>query len=95
MVLVDPLVLEQLKDKDTFENEKILEKKNSRRGEKIVTSASNLETKRILNDNTISDDQKMKMCSSALTRYYSAAKSLEMPWFALVLGKLLKWTKLL
>ena len=32
----------------------------------------------------------MKMYSTALNRYLSAAKSLEMPWFALVLGRLVK-----
>ena len=55
-----------------------------------MTSASNLEIESILTDNTISDDQKMKMYSTALKRYLSADKSLEMPWFAPVLGKLFK-----
>ena len=32
----------------------------------------------------------MKMYSTALNRYLSSAKSLEMPWFAPVLGKLFK-----
>ena len=90
MVLVDPRVLEQLKDKESFEHEKLLERKHSRRAEKRVTSASNLEIESILSDNTISDDQKMKMYSTALNRYLSAAKSLEMPWFAPVLGTLFK-----
>ena len=43
-----------------------------------------------MSDNTISDDQKIKMYCTALNRYLSAAKSLEMPWFASVLGKLFK-----
>ena len=53
-----------------------------------MTSASNLEIESILSDNTIRDDQKMKMYSTALNRYLSAARSLDMPWFAPVLGKL-------
>ena len=32
----------------------------------------------------------MKMYSAALNRYLSAAKSIEMPWFAPVLGTLFK-----
>ena len=55
-----------------------------------MTSDSNFEIESILSDNTVNDDQKMKMYSMALTRYLSAAKSLEMPWFAQVLGKLFK-----
>ena len=90
MVLVDPRVLEQLKDKESFEHEKQLDKKHSRSIEKKVTSATNLEIESILSDNTISDDQKMKMYSMALNRYLSAAKRLEMPWFAPVLGKRFK-----
>ena len=43
-----------------------------------------------MSDSTIGDDQKMKMYSAALNRYLSAAKSIEMPWFAPVLGKLFK-----
>ena len=86
MVLVDPRVLEQLKDKESFEHEKILDKKHSRSAEKKVISASNLEIESILSDNTISDDQKMKMYSAALNRYFGAAKSIER--FAPVLGKL-------
>ena len=82
--------MEQLKNKESFEHEKQLEKKHSRSVEKKVTSASNSEIESILNDNTISDDQKMKMYSTALNRYLSAAKSLEMPWFAPVLRKLFK-----
>ena len=60
MVLVDPRVLEQLKDKESFEHEKQLDKKHSRSVENKVTSASNLEIESIFSDNTISDDQKMK-----------------------------------
>ena len=69
MVLVDPRVLKQLKDKESFEHEKLLEKKHSRPAEKKVTSASNLEIESILSDSTISDDQKMKMYSAALNRF--------------------------
>ena len=90
MVLVDPRVLEQLKDKESFEHEKHLDKKHSRSAEKRVTSASNLEIESILSDNKISGDQKMKMYSTALNRYLRAAKSLEMSWFASVLGKVFK-----
>ena len=53
MVLVDPRVLEQLKDKESFEHEKLLTKKHSRSAEKKVTSASNLEIESILSDNTM------------------------------------------
>ena len=95
MVLVDPRVLEQLKDKDSLQHEKQLDKKHSRSDEKKVTSATNLEIESILRDNTTSDDQKMKMYSMALNRYLSAAKSLEMPWFAPVLGNFVRWVKLL
>ena len=90
MVLVDPRVLEQLKDKESFEHEKLLDKKHSRSDEKKVTSDSNLEIESILSDNTTTDDQKIKMYSAALNRYLSAAKGIEMLWFALVLGKLFK-----
>ena len=90
MVLVDPRVLEQLKDKESFEHEKLLDKKHSRSAEEKDTSASNLEIESISSDNTISVDQKMKMYSTALNRYLSAAKSLEKPLFSPVLGKLFK-----
>ena len=90
MVLVEPHALEQLKHKESVEHENQLDKKHSRSVEKKVTSATNLEIERILSDNTISDDQKLKMYSMALNRYLSAAKSLELPWFAPVLGKLFK-----
>ena len=82
--------MKQLKDKESFEHEKLLDKKHSRSAAKKVKSASNLEIESILSDNTISDDQKMKMYSTALNRYLSSAKSLEMPWFAPVLGKLFR-----
>ena len=62
-----------------------LENKHSRPAEKKVTLASNLEIESILSDNTMNNDQKMKMYSMALIRYLSVAKSLEMPWFAPVL----------
>ena len=55
-----------------------------------MTSAGNLEIESILSDNTIADDQKIKMYSVALNRYLGAAKSIEMPWFAPVLGKRFK-----
>ena len=87
MVLVDPRVSEQLRDKESFEHEKLFEKKHSRPAEKKVTSASNLGTESILSDSTNSDDQKKKMYCTAFNRYLSAAKSLEMPWFAPVLGE--------
>ena len=95
MVLIDSRLLEQLKDKESIEHEQHLDKKHSRSAEKKVTSASNLEIESIFSDNTISDDQKMKMYSTALNRYLSATKILEMPWFAPILGKLLRWVKLL
>ena len=76
MVLIDPRILKQLKDKESFEHEKQLDKKHSRSVEKKVTSASNLEIESILSDNMISDVQKIKMYSTALNRYLSVAKSL-------------------
>ena len=88
IVLVDPRVLEQHKDKESFEHETLLKWKYTLPVEKKVTSATNLEIESLLSDNTISDDQKMKMYSTAFNRYSSAAKSLEMPWFAPVHGKL-------
>ena len=90
MVLVDPRVLEQLKDKESFEHEKLLDKKHSTSVEKNVASASNLEIESILSDNTITDDQNMKMYSTSWNGYMGAAKSIEMPWIAPVLGKLFK-----
>ena len=90
MVLLDPRVLKQLKDNESFEHEQLLKKKHSRPAEKKVTSASNLEIESILSDSTISYDQKMKMYSAALNRYLSAVKSIEMTWFAPVLRTLFK-----
>ena len=57
---------------------------------KKVTSSSDLEIESISSDNTISDDQKIKIYSAALNRYLCAAKSIERTWFAQVLGKLFK-----
>ena len=79
MVLIDPRVMEQLKDKGSFKHEKLLEKKHSRPAETKVTWANNLEIESILSDSTTGDDQKMKMYSAALNRYLSAAKSIVMP----------------
>ena len=86
MVLVDFHVLKQREDKESFEHEKLLEKKHSR----LETSASNLEIESILSDNAIGEDQKIKMYSTSLNRYLSAAKSLEMPWFPSVIRKFFK-----
>ena len=58
MVLVDPRVLEQLKDKESFDHEKLLEKNTAA---KKVNLASNLEFESILSGNTSTDDQKMKI----------------------------------
>ena len=55
-----------------------------------MTAAINLDIKRILEDDIVSDDQKMKMYSTALTRYLSATKNNEMVWFAPIFGKLFK-----
>ena len=71
MVLVNPLILKQFKNKESFEHEKLLKKKQSYPAEKNVTSASHLEIESILNDNRMNDDQKMKMYSAALNRYKS------------------------
>ena len=90
MVLIDPRVLEHLKDKESFEHEKLLDKKHSSSAEKKITLASNLEIEIILSDKTISDNQKMKIYSTSLNRYLSAANSLEMLWFAPILEKLFK-----
>ena len=93
MVLVYPRVLEQLKDKESFDHEKLLGRINSRPAEKIVTSASNFEIESILSDNTISNYQKTKIYYTALTTYLSTAKSLEMPRYAPILGILFKMGK--
>ena len=55
-----------------------------------VTSATNLDIERILEDDSVSDDQKMKMYSTALTKHLNATKNNEMPWFAPILDKLFK-----
>ena len=68
MVLVDSRVLDQIKEKNVYEHEKLLEKKHSRPVERKVTSVINLDIERILEDDSVSDDQKMKMYSTALTR---------------------------
>ena len=73
MVLIDPRVLEQLKYKESFEHEKLLERKHSRPAEKKLTSVSNLEIEGIFSDNMISYNQKMKMYSTSLNRYLSAS----------------------
>ena len=86
--LVDPPYWSSLKI--VIRTRKLLKRKHCRPAEKKVTSASNLEIESILSDNTISDDQKMKIYYTALNRYLSGAKSLEMPWFAPVLGTLFK-----
>ena len=53
-----------------------------------MTSATNLDIERILEDDSVSDDQKMTLYSTALTRYLSATKNNEMPWFSPIFGKL-------
>ena len=80
MVLVDSRVLNQIKEKNVYKHEKLLEKKHSRPIERKVTSATNLNIERILEDDSVSDDQKMKMYSTALTRYLSGRRI----WNALV-----------
>ena len=79
MVLVDSRVLDQIKEENVYEHEKLLEKKHSRLVQRKVTSATNLDIERILEDDSMSDDQKMKKYSTALTRYLSAIKNNEMP----------------
>ena len=58
--------------------------------ESKVTSATNLDIERILEDDSVSDDEKITMYSTALTRYLSAPKNNEMSGFALIFGKLFK-----
>ena len=48
---------------------------HSRPVQKNVTSATNLDIERILEEDAVSDDEKMKMYSTALTRYLSATKN--------------------
>ena len=90
MLLVDSRVLDQIKEKNVYEHEKLLVKKYSRPVVKKVTSVTNLDIERIFEDDSVSEDQKMNMYSSALTRYLSATKNNEMPWFAPIFGKLFK-----
>ena len=49
-------------------DDKTVGKETLSSGLKAVTSASNLEIESILSDNTISDDHKLKMYSTALNR---------------------------
>ena len=93
MVQVDSRVLDQIKEKNVYEHEKLLEKKHFRRVERKVTSATNIHIERILEDDSVSEVQKMKMYSTALTRYFSATKNDEMPWFGPIFGKLFKLTE--
>ena len=79
MVLVDSPVLDQIKEKDVYEYEQPLENKHSRSVKKRVTSATNLDIECILEDDSVSEDEKMIMYSTALTRYLSATKNNEMP----------------
>ena len=72
-----------------YKHEKLLERKHSRPVKKL-SSATNIDIERILGDNSVSDDEKMKMYSTALTRFLSVTKNNEMPWFAPILGKLFK-----
>ena len=84
---VDSRVLDQIKENKVYEHEKLLDKKHFRPVQRKVTSATNLDIERILKDSSVSDDQKMKMYSTALTRYLSATKNSEIPWFAPIFGK--------
>ena len=61
MVLVSSRVLDQLKEKNVYEHEYLLAKKHSRPVERKVTSATNLDIERILEDDSVSDEQKMEM----------------------------------
>ena len=88
MVLIDSRVLDKIKEKNVYEHEKLLEKKYSRPVQRKMTSATNLDIEHILEDESASDDQKMKTYSTA--RYLSATKNNEMSWFAPIFGKLFK-----
>ena len=55
-----------------------MEKLHSRQVQKKVTSAKNLDMERILEDDSINADEKMKIYSTALTRYLSATTYNEM-----------------
>ena len=79
MVLVDSRVLDQIKEKDVYEHEKLFEKRHFRLVQMKVTSVTNLDIERILEDDSVSDDEKMKMYSTALTRYLSATKNNGIP----------------
>ena len=61
IVLVDSRVLDQIKEKNVYEHEKLLEKKHSRPVERKGISATNLDIECILEVDSVSDDQKMKM----------------------------------
>ena len=65
MVLVESCVLNQIKEKNVYEHETLLEKKHFRPVQRKVTCATNLDIERILEDDYVSDDQKMKMYSTA------------------------------
>ena len=88
MILVDARVLDQIKEKNVYEHEKLLEKKHSRPVQRKVTSATNLDIEHILEDESASDDQKMKTYSTA--RYLTATKNNEMSWFVPIFSKLFK-----
>ena len=60
MVLVDSRVVDQIKEKNVYEHEKLLDKKHSRPVQRKVTSATNLDIERILEDDSVSDDEKME-----------------------------------
>ena len=81
IVLIESRVFEQIKDKVTFEHEKYLEKKHFRPAENTLTSANNLEPEGILNDNTISDDHKMKMYSTHWLDIWVRLKAVKCPGF--------------
>ena len=68
-------VLDQIKDKNVYEHEKLLEKKHSRPVQMKVTLATNLDIERILEDDSVSDDEKTKIYSTALTRYLIATQN--------------------
>ena len=76
--------------KMVYEHEKLLEKKHSRPVQRKVTSAINLDIERILEDDSVSDDLKMEMYSTALTRLLSETKNNEMPWVKPIFGMLFK-----
>ena len=82
MVMVDSRVLDEIKEKNVYEHEKLLEKLHSRPVQRKVTPATNLDIERIFEDDSVSDDEMMKMYSTALTRYLSATNNNEMPWFS-------------